>query len=121
MSSKRFDLNNPTDIIEIHKLLFDEDESLMNFNAVTPETSANNLEQSVYDLDESTDASEQIEEREDSNLEQDDVESESDSDLEDNAEFYVCNRRKGKKVIESFSWKKTPYTNRKKIILTTCW
>lgn len=49
---------------------------------------------------------------EDSNTEQSDIE--SDSDEEEADDFYICNRKKGKKIIESFSRKKTPYTTRKK-------
>lgn len=102
-SKKILNLNDPDDILRIHKILFEESD-----DDGSPGTSSNTVREPDYDLDNEDndiDASENIEAREDdSNTEQSDTESECDKEEED--DFYICNRKKGDKIVESFSRKK---------------
>lgn len=110
---KFYNLESETDIEEIHKLLFDEssDENVNEFDNqnLPPNTST------VYDVEEEfdTDGSEAVEERlENSESEQSDVDLSSAE--EDEEDFYIATRKKNRKIVERFSWKKTPFPSTKK-------
>lgn len=107
-SQKRvFDLNNADDLAIVHRLLLEgTDEG----DEVRPGFLSYDLEEEDCD----TDASEEIEDREeDSETEQSSTDVSSEEDNEE-SNLYVCHRKKGKKITETFTWKKTPYSQKRK-------
>jgi hypothetical protein len=98
MTSKELlDTNNPNNVARLHQHLFDdsddEDERAAGITHRAPILD-------VADGDCDTDASECIEEREDSGTEQSDMDVSSGEE----DDVYHCYRKKGKKITESFDW-----------------
>lgn len=97
-SQKRvFDLNNADDLAIVHRLLLEgTDEG----DEARPGFSSYDLEEEDCD----TDASEDIEERaEDSETEQSSTDVSSEEEGEE-GNLYVCHRKKGKKISETFTF-----------------
>lgn len=113
-SKKRFDLNDPRDIRAIQELLLDgcnesddEDQS-PSCSASGPTPGPSNINTGDPEEDCDTDAEEEIEERqENSDTEQSDDDSSSEDDKDE--DYYVCQKKKGKKVIDTITWKKSSY------------
>lgn len=113
--TKMFNLNNPIDVKKVHQLLFDgsDDEEPSSDSPSGPSVGPPNLMPEVPEEDCDTEAEEEVEVREESsNTEQSDVQETSDSDEGEN--FFICQRKKGRKIIDSMSWRKTPYPNKKR-------
>lgn len=117
-TKKLFDLNNPDDILQIHQLLLDgcdlsDDKHFQEDDPGSPAPGPSNLVAEVPEEEFDTDAEEEIEEREE-NSDTSQSDSEASTDCDDTEPVFVCHRKKGKKVIDSITWKNTPFPSKKR-------
>lgn len=114
---KRFNLDDERDILKIHKLLFeDSDEENTDKETNDKQEEPDGQSTTRYDVEDEeydTDASEQIEERQE-NSDSEQSNSDTSSDEDDKQDLYVAERKKNNKIVDSFTWKKTPYRLNKK-------
>ncbi|XP_074040058.1 uncharacterized protein [Leptinotarsa decemlineata] len=114
-SKKFYNLENEKDIEEIHRLLFDEsdDKNVSKGQSESASTCETRTQKDDVGEEYDTDEYETIEERQESS-ESEQSHAESSSDEEDEADFYIATRKKNEKVVERFSWKKTPFSAAKR-------
>lgn len=101
MTSKKrsFDLRDPNDLKEIHKMLFDDDSSEeVDFQDQSDTNSGDDLQ--VRDQDSET--------------EQSDVYSSSEDENSNNDAYYMAYRKNKGKIVDSYRWNKHPPSSRKK-------
>ncbi|XP_039277529.1 uncharacterized protein LOC120349959 isoform X2 [Nilaparvata lugens] len=101
-TERRFDVNKPDDIAQIHQLLLDgcslsDDEHFQDDDPQSPAPGPSNLVPEVLEEDHDTDAEEEIEEREE-NSDTSQSDSEASTDCDDDELVFVCHHKKGKKA-----------------------